>query len=139
MLQDKNFHQWKMLFKEFLNFNSVMLVCACVGMWMCMLVSENVRPLDLLSISTGSCQKIDFLFFCIWVFTYMYAWVPRISLVHAQLRRVCCIHWNWSYRLLWTTMHVLGTEPQSSEIEARALNHWDISPGPGDWTFKMFF
>lgn len=39
-------------------------------------------------------------------------------------------HWipcNWSYRQLWATVWLLGTEPRSSSRAANALNRWTVS------------
>jgi len=40
--------------------------------------------------------------------------------------------WNWSYRWLWISMWVLGTEPGSSGGTASVLIHWAISSAPLD-------
>lgn len=41
------------------------------------------------------------------------------------------IPWNWSYRQLWATKWVLGTEPRSSERAINVLKLWVISLAPG--------
>lgn len=59
---------------------------------------------------------------CIWM------WV----LVEA--RRVWWIPWNWSYKRLWATWWVLGTELKSSAKATSTLNCWAVFP-----SFRIFF
>ena len=65
---------------------------------------------------------------CACLFACMCIWAPSTCLVPTEAKRVRKIPWNWSYRWLWATMRVLGTEPRSSGKEARAFNGWVISP-----------
>lgn len=44
-----------------------------------------------------------------------------------EARRGHWIHWSWSYRRLWATTWVLGTEPSSSGRAASAINLWSSS------------
>lgn len=49
-------------------------------------------------------------------FARTYICASRSCLVPVDIRRGCCILWNWSYREPWATILVLGTWPGSSEV-----------------------
>lgn len=51
-----------------------------------------------------------------------------------EARRRCQVLWHWSYRWLWTSMWMLGTElgPSARAPSAKTLNHWAISLAPAD-------
>ena len=60
-------------------------------------------------------------------FACIYVCAPRACLLSIELRRR---HWNQSYKLLWATRWVLGTEPGSSARATNALNCRAISLAP---------
>lgn len=60
-------------------------------------------------------------------FTCMYECAPCACLLPTQVRRLW-ISWKETYRLLWVTIWVLGTEPQPSARAISALNSWSIFP-----------
>lgn len=48
--------------------------------------------------------------------------ISHACLVSVELRREHQIPWNCTYRWLWVTMTVLGTESRASARAVRALN-----------------
>lgn len=65
---------------------------------------------------------------CVWVS------IPCVCLLPVEARRWGGIPWNGSYRPLWTTMLVLGTQPRSFAEAASVLKHRAIFP-----TLKILF
>lgn len=56
--------------------------------------------------------------------------VYHIQTVAEEVRRRHQIPWAWSYKWLWATMWVLGTEPESFTRETSALSSWARSLAP---------
>jgi hypothetical protein len=67
--------------------------------------------------------------FCLFLKIYL---CISVLCLHAHLHtwRGHSILWCYSYRWLWVTLWVLGTELGTSGRTTSALNHWDISPAP---------
>jgi hypothetical protein len=62
------------------------------------------------------------LFYC-FLFLNTHVYVRGRIKVPAEARRGRWIFWNWSYRLLWATLCMLGIEPGSSGRATSALSH----------------
>lgn len=58
----------------------------------------------------------------------VYVYVPHKCLVPTEARRGHWLPWNWSYRLLWISLWVSGTEPRSSPKAANAALSHSSSP-----------
>lgn len=78
-------------------------------------------------------KNILFVFHVYGCLAYMYECVLHVCLIPTENRVGHLILWNCSYRRLWATMYVLGSEPGSICRSSSVLNLWDTSPSSNLW------
>lgn len=92
------------------------------------IILESVTTVSFVFILEIFCITMGMLDFLNLNFRYMCVFASPVHLLLAKPRRACRILWNWSYRRLWASTWVLGTEPGASGRGASAVLCWAVSP-----------